>query len=42
MNFYSLISYKICDCMKSYDLFIDNEWIKSEKEEEQKVINAGP
>ena len=25
--------------MKSYDLFIDNEWVKSEKEEEQKVIN---
>ncbi len=25
--------------MKSYDLFIDNEWVKSEKEEERKVIN---
>jgi betaine-aldehyde dehydrogenase len=25
--------------MKSYGLFINNEWVKSEKEEEQKVIN---
>ncbi len=25
--------------MKSYDLFIDNEWVKSNKEEEQNVIN---